>query len=212
MCDSAMTSPESDVHQNGPNQETFSPSSQDDPANQLTSPGQDSQQSFNSQNSQGTNSQCSDGDRSSFPKPGPSSKAQVKAQVKPFTKQSRDRLENKTVQLVREYGFQPRRKLSVEDGSVLPVKYEPFPSKLYGRPLEEIDNFIYEEVPFFFFIIITNMHDRSAYLTTALALFQHERIQWRALRKMALSEILFGHPCWNGLDVYLQEVIYLHFN
>lgn len=77
---------------------------------------------------------------------GPSSKLPVKAQVKPFTKESLDRLESKTVQLVREYGFQPRRKLSVEDGSVLPCKYEPFPSKLYGRPLEEIDNFIYDEV------------------------------------------------------------------
>lgn len=76
----------------------------------------------------------------------PGSSKQIKAQVKPFTKESLDRLENKTVQLVREYGFQPRRKLSVEDGSVLPGKYEPFPSKLYGRPLEEIDNFIYDEV------------------------------------------------------------------
>jgi hypothetical protein len=54
-------------------------------------------------------------------------------------------MENKTVQLVKEYGFQPRRKVSVEDGSVLPGKFEPFPSRLYGRPLEEIDNFIYEE-------------------------------------------------------------------
>lgn len=50
------------------------------------------------------------------------------------------------MQLVREYGFQPRRKLSVEDGSRLPAKFEPFPKKLYGRPLEEIDNFIYDEV------------------------------------------------------------------
>jgi hypothetical protein len=55
-------------------------------------------------------------------------------------------MENKTVQLVKEYGFQPRRKVSVEDGSVFPGKFEPFPSRLYGRPLEEIDNFIYEEV------------------------------------------------------------------
>ncbi|KAF5274150.1 hypothetical protein FQR65_LT04548 [Abscondita terminalis] len=68
-----------------------------------------------------------------------------KAQVKPFTKESLERLERRTVQLVREYGFQPKRKLSVEDGSRLPQKYEPFPSSLYGRPLEEIDNFIYDE-------------------------------------------------------------------
>ncbi|XP_028166011.1 sodium channel protein 60E-like [Ostrinia furnacalis] len=39
----------------------------------------------------------------------------------------------------------PRRRLSVEDGARLPRKYEPFPPKLYGRPLEEIDNFIYDE-------------------------------------------------------------------
>lgn len=69
-----------------------------------------------------------------------------KQTVKPFTKESLDRLENRTVQLVREYGFQPRRKTSVEDGAVLPNKFEPFPSDLYGRPLEEIDNFIYDEV------------------------------------------------------------------
>ncbi|XP_011686244.1 PREDICTED: sodium channel protein 60E [Wasmannia auropunctata] len=66
-----------------------------------------------------------------------------KQTVKPFTKESR--LENKTVQLVREYGFQPKRKMSVEDGAVLPNKFEPFPNDLYGRPLEEIDNFIYDE-------------------------------------------------------------------
>ncbi|XP_060529257.1 sodium channel protein 60E-like isoform X2 [Cylas formicarius] len=69
----------------------------------------------------------------------------AKTQVKPFTKESLERLERKTMQLVREYGFQPRRKLSVQDGSRLPSKYEPFPRKLYGRPLEEIDNFIYDE-------------------------------------------------------------------
>lgn len=69
-----------------------------------------------------------------------------KQTVKPFTKESLDRLENKTVQLVRDYGFQPKRKMSVEDGAVLPNKFEPFPTELYGRPLEEIDNFIYDEV------------------------------------------------------------------
>lgn len=83
------------------------------------------------------------------PKPVTAAKC-TKLQVKPFTKESLERLERKTVQLVREYGFQPKRKLSVEDGSRLPAKYEPFPSNLYGRPLEEIDNFIYDEVNFFF--------------------------------------------------------------
>lgn len=69
-----------------------------------------------------------------------------KQTVKLFTKESLDRLENRTVQLVRDYGFQPKRRMSVEDGAVLPNKYEPFPTELYGRPLEEIDNFIYDEV------------------------------------------------------------------
>ncbi|KAF6217384.1 hypothetical protein GE061_001739 [Apolygus lucorum] len=73
------------------------------------------------------------------------SKSKVKVQVRPFTKQSLDKHESRSAQIVKDYGFQPKRKLSVEDGSVLPCKYEPFPSHLYGKPLEEIDNFIYEE-------------------------------------------------------------------
>lgn len=74
----------------------------------------------------------------------------VKRSVKPFTKNSRDRLENRTVQLVRDYGFQPKKRTSVEDGALLPHKFEPFPNNLYGRPLEEIDSFIYDEVSLFF--------------------------------------------------------------
>lgn len=78
--------------------------------------------------------------------PSDGSRTPGKVTVKPFTKESLERLETKTVQLVKEYGFQPRRKLSVEDGARLPFKFEPFPQNLYGRPLEEIDNFIYDEV------------------------------------------------------------------
>ncbi|XP_018908856.2 sodium channel protein 60E isoform X1 [Bemisia tabaci] len=78
------------------------------------------------------------------PQAGPS-KAEVKVQVRPLTRESLGKPETKTVQLAREYGFQPKRKVSVEDGSILPGKFEPFPSRLYGRPLEEIDNFIYDE-------------------------------------------------------------------
>lgn len=84
-----------------------------------------------------------------------SCKASAKQQVKPFTKDSLDRLENKHVQLVRDYGFQPKRKTSVADGGVLPHKFEPFPSNLYNRPLEEIDSFIYDEVSRY-----TNFHCR----------------------------------------------------
>ncbi|XP_061720824.1 sodium channel protein 60E isoform X2 [Cydia pomonella] len=68
-----------------------------------------------------------------------------RAAVTPFTRESARRAGSRGAQLVREFGFMPRRRLSVEDGARLPRKYEPFPPKLYGRPLEEIDNFIYDE-------------------------------------------------------------------
>lgn len=45
---------------------------------------------------------------------------------------------------------------SVEDGSLLPKKYEPFPQHMYGRPLEEIDTFIYEEVRTVSFTLFRN--------------------------------------------------------
>ncbi|XP_066905494.1 sodium channel protein 60E [Halyomorpha halys] len=71
-------------------------------------------------------------------------KCQVRLEVKPFTRMSVNKQETRS-QMVKEYGFQPKRKASVEDGSVLPNKFEPFPRSLYGKPLEEIDNFIYDE-------------------------------------------------------------------
>ncbi|CAH1393421.1 unnamed protein product [Nezara viridula] len=74
-------------------------------------------------------------------------KCQVRLEVKPFTRMSVNKQETRS-QLVKEYGFQPKRKASVEDGSVLPNKFEPFPRSLYGKPLEEIDNFIYDEEKF----------------------------------------------------------------
>lgn len=76
----------------------------------------------------------------------------TKHQVVAYTQRSQDKHESRHIQLVREYGFHPRTKVSVEDGGVLPKKFEPFPQNMYGRPLEEIDTFIYEEVSFFFTI------------------------------------------------------------
>lgn len=70
----------------------------------------------------------------------------AKADIRTFTKESSEKLEDKSVQIARECGFTRKRKSNIEDESVLPSKYEPFPSSLYGHPLEEIDNFIYEEV------------------------------------------------------------------
>lgn len=69
-----------------------------------------------------------------------------KQQVVEYTERSQDKHESRHDQMVRQYGFNPRSKVSVEDGSMLPRKFEPFPADMYGKPLEEIDNFIYEEV------------------------------------------------------------------
>ncbi|XP_017866410.1 PREDICTED: sodium channel protein 60E isoform X4 [Drosophila arizonae] len=69
----------------------------------------------------------------------------AKQQVVAYTQKSQVKHENRHIQLVREYGFHPRTKASVEDGDVLPRKFEPFPEDMYGKPLEEIDTFIYEE-------------------------------------------------------------------
>ncbi|XP_035910397.1 sodium channel protein 60E isoform X5 [Anopheles stephensi] len=69
----------------------------------------------------------------------------AKHQVVAYTEKSQDKHESRHIQLVREYGFHPRSKVQVEDGALLPRKFEPFPNDMYGRPLEEIDNFIYEE-------------------------------------------------------------------
>lgn len=66
--------------------------------------------------------------------------------LKPFTQESLERLETRTSSVIRDYGFLPRRTPIVVDGGRLPTKYEPFPRYMYGRPLEEIDRFIFEEV------------------------------------------------------------------
>ncbi|CAD0203063.1 unnamed protein product [Chrysodeixis includens] len=80
-----------------------------------------------------------------------------RAAVTPFTRESARRAGSRGAQLVREFGFMPRRRLSVEDGARLPRKYEPFPPKLYGRPLEEIDNFIYDESPNIMLAMFVNL-------------------------------------------------------
>ncbi|CAG4947671.1 unnamed protein product [Colias eurytheme] len=88
-----------------------------------------------------------------FSEPPPGRSDEPRAVVTPFTRESAKRAGSRGAQLVREFGFMPRRRLSVEDGARLPRKYEPFPPKLYGRPLEEIDNFIYDEVSIIFVIL-----------------------------------------------------------
>lgn len=83
-----------------------------------------------------------------------------------YTEKSQEKQESRHVQLVREYGFHPRSKVQVVDGSLLPRKFEPFPSNMYGRPLEEIDQFIYEEVS-------SNPLRHIIHLCVDLILFSH---------------------------------------
>lgn len=66
--------------------------------------------------------------------------------LKPFTQESLTRLESRTSSVIRDYGFLPRRNPTVTDGGLLPNHFEPFPRYMYGRPLEELDHFIFEEV------------------------------------------------------------------
>ena len=52
----------------------------------------------------------------------------------------------RTANLIRDYGFLPKRAPHLEDGAELPGKFEPFPSCLLGKPVEEIDTVVYEKV------------------------------------------------------------------
>lgn len=81
------------------------------------------------------------------PTPSPT---EPKVQVRPLTKDSLETRQHVSTSV--GYGYQTRNKVSVLDGSVLPSKFEPFPSELYGMPLEEIDNFIFDEVSETYFI------------------------------------------------------------
>nr|XP_032292108.1 sodium channel protein 60E isoform X3 [Drosophila virilis] len=102
----------------------------------------------------------------------------AKQQVVAYTQKSQVKHETRHIQLVREYGFHPRTKASVEDGDVLPRKFEPFPEDMYGKPLEEIDTFIYEET-----FCVVSKRFRKNYIhrftgTKSLFLF-HPWSQWR---------------------------------
>lgn len=83
------------------------------------------------------------------PTPSPT---EPKVQVRPLTKDSLETRQHVSTSV--GYGYQTRNKVCVLDGSVLPSKFEPFPSELYGMPLEEIDNFIFDEVRKMYFYFI----------------------------------------------------------
>ena len=48
--------------------------------------------------------------------------------------------------LNRDYGFLPKRAPNLVDGAQLPAKFEPFPADLLGKPIEELDQYVYEKV------------------------------------------------------------------
>ena len=62
------------------------------------------------------------------------------------TKESLEKINLRTSNLIRDYGFLPKRKPNLMDGAELPAKYEPFPPELIGKPVEEIDQYVYEKV------------------------------------------------------------------
>lgn len=86
------------------------------------------------------------------PTPSPT---EPKVQVRPLTKDSLETRQHVSTSV--GYGYQTRNKVSVLDGSVLPSKFEPFPSELYGMPLEEIDNFIFDEVSEIYIILFPKL-------------------------------------------------------
>ena len=70
----------------------------------------------------------------------------MQCEIRAFTKESLEKINLRTANLIRDYGFLPKRSAHIEDGAQLPMKFEPFPSDLLGKPIEELDQFVYEKV------------------------------------------------------------------
>ena len=87
-------------------------------------------------------------------------KPKIAFEVRPFTKESLEKINLRTSNLIRDYGFLPKRKPNLLDGAELPAKYEPFPPELLGKPIEEIDQYVYEKVRFLRFLW-KHLKDRS---------------------------------------------------
>ena len=73
-------------------------------------------------------------------------KPKMQAEIRAFTKESLEKINLRTANLIRDYGFLPKRSAHIEDGAQLPMKFEPFPEDLLGKPIEELDQFVYEKV------------------------------------------------------------------
>ena len=82
-------------------------------------------------------------------------KPKMSLELRPFTKESLEKINLRTSNLIRDYGFLPKRKPNLLDGAELPAKYEPFQRDYLGRPIEEIDQYVYEKVREFLFLSAT---------------------------------------------------------
>ena len=78
------------------------------------------------------------------------SKPKISHEVIPFTRESLEKIHLRTSNLIRDYGFLPRRAATLIDGAALPSKYEPFSPDLLGKPVEELDQYVYDKVRQFF--------------------------------------------------------------
>ena len=73
-------------------------------------------------------------------------KPKMSVEVRSFTKESLEKINLRTTNLIRDYGFLPKRSPHLLDGAQLPPKFEPFPPELLGKPVEELDQYVYEKV------------------------------------------------------------------
>jgi hypothetical protein len=73
-------------------------------------------------------------------------KPKISNEVRPFTRESLEKINLRTSNLIRDYGFLPKRSPHLLDGAQLPPKFEPFPTELLGKPVEELDQYVYEKV------------------------------------------------------------------
>ncbi|CAM1295429.1 Uncharacterised protein r2_g457 [Pycnogonum litorale] len=77
--------------------------------------------------------------------------------IRLFTEDSQYKVDNREATALKEYGFIPNRLPTIEDGSLLPSRLKPFPKEYYGKPIEEIDHFIYEKT----FCLVTKRFSKS---------------------------------------------------
>ena len=77
-------------------------------------------------------------------------KPKISHEIHLFTRESLEKINLRTCNLIRDYGFLPRRSPSLLDGGQLPAKYEPFAPELLGKPVEELDPYVYDKVRQFF--------------------------------------------------------------